>query len=272
MKESQVSRKTELIQTKYGALKPNQGSFDVRKKYREAVTYYEDGTVASVYLDELTPIDSPIGRIKAELLTFYPNGNIKRLFPLYGQISGYWTEDDEYGLAEQVKITALGKDFYTKPLCIAFYPSGALKSLTVWRQETIQVPTKYGEVSSNFGFELTEDGRLKSVEPVFGTRVTSEYGTLYPYDCENYRLHAENNSLVFDKGERLLSMKTIRNKVLLNEKGRRRTIESRVVEDRLFGVSMLMPLKLTFEKTGLVVEDMGGLEETSEYENIEIVA
>ena len=55
------------------------------------------------------------------LITFYENGNIRRIFPLYGQINGYWTEENEYELAEEITLPVLGTELVCKPLCIHFY-------------------------------------------------------------------------------------------------------------------------------------------------------
>lgn len=243
-----------LIETKYGQLIPNYSGTDVRKKYREAVSYYKTGNIESIYLEEPQIVCTPIGDMMAELLTFYPDGTIKRLFPLYGQISGYWTEEDEFALAKKTELSLLGQVFCVHPLCISFYPSGKVKSLTIWRKDTISVQTKYGEVKSNFGFELTENGTLKSIEPAFGTVLTTEYGRLYPFNSDNYHLHAENNSLVFNGEGELLAATTIKSRIRVVSESGERYIGAQKGEDPLTGTPRLYPLSLTFHKDGLWVE------------------
>lgn len=256
--KSAMVQEESILETPYGRLIPNYSGADCRKKYREAVSFFENGGLKSIYLQSPQPIGTEAGRIDAELLTFYPNGSIKRLFPLYGQIGGYWTEEDEYGLAKKVELTLLNQIFDTAPLCIAFYPSGSVKSLTVWSQETVSVNTAYGPVKSRFGFELSEDGRLKSIEPAFGVSLATEYGILYPYDSENYRLHAEGNSLSFDEHGRLLSAKTLKNKIRIEENKKEYFIQARKIEDPMTGMERPTSLELFFEDRYVRIEDMGG--------------
>lgn len=266
-----MEKKVQKIETRYGVLEPNHSYADVRKKYKEPVSYYEDGTLSSIYLEEQTEIETSLGAVKAELLTFYPDGNLKRVFPLYGQINAYWSEEDEYSLAGKMEFSVLGRKICTKPLCIVFYPSGTLRSLTIWQQETLILPTGYGDIATKFGFELTEEGSLKSIEPLFGTKIQTEYGELFPYDSEIYRLHAENNSLIFDRQGKLFSAKTIKNQIVLKQPdGDKKMIRPRMIEDPVFGNVKLAPLKLSFEKDRVKIEDAGGLEIEAEKQHVEI--
>jgi hypothetical protein len=205
-----------VLDTPYGKMIPTYSRTDVRKKYRESISFYEDGTLASIYLENREKIRTPLGTMEMELLTFYPSGKIKKLFPLYGQCSGYWTEEDEYRLAKKVTLLILGKEVRVSPLCIGFYETGAIKSLTIWPKEKLAIPTRYGEVATKFGMDFYESGKLKSVEPVFGTKLKTKWGILEPFDCKNLRLTAENNSLRFDENGRILSAKTLRGKVVVN--------------------------------------------------------
>ena len=57
----------------------------------------------------------PAGDYQAELITFYEDGNVKRVFPLYGQISAYWSVEEEmeqapyYGFVIDGQVVAEGK-------------------------------------------------------------------------------------------------------------------------------------------------------------------
>ncbi len=244
-----------VLDTPYGRLIPNFSGSDIRKKYRESVSYYEDGSLASIYLEAPQPVKTCVGCLEAESLTFYPNGNIKRLFPLYGQISSYWTEEDEYRLAKKVDLQLLNQTFHVAPLCIAFYPSGSVKCLTIWSKESLVVNTQYGQVESRFGFELSEDGKLKSIEPAFGVSLNTEYGTLYPYDSENYRLHAEKNSLSFDEYGKLVSAKTLKNRIKIKSDKGEYFIQASIKEDPLTGIEHPYPVTLTFAGDKIIVDD-----------------
>lgn len=232
------------IKTRYGTFIPYSGEVELRKKNKEPVTYHENGEIASIYFEEIRKVNTPLGEIDAEYLTFYPDGTLKRLFPSYGQISGYWTEEDEYSIAPEAEIALCGRTFRVHPLCIAFYPSGKVKSFTIWNRDTVTVDTKYGEVETNFGFDLREDGKLKSIEPVFGTKLETEKGVIYPFDTDNYRLSAENNSLVFDEEGDIVSVKTLRTGLRVSTGTGIITIRACKAQDPLTGFERLFPLNI----------------------------
>lgn len=246
------------IQTAYGDLYPNVSFDEPRKKYREAVTYYESGALKSVYLEKKTQIETAIGVIGAELVTFYESGGIKRLFPLYGQINGYWTEEDEYQLAEEIQISVFGESILCKPLCLHFYENGALKSVTLWRQMPILLPTPQGRITTRFGFSLTENGKLETIEPVFGTKIQTAYGIVKAYDNCHDLLHADHNSLGFDSEGNVLYVKTIEStvRILKDEKVIK---EFKPLQERDFYNEELLikrPMTIRFEN-GSVVVDLG---------------
>ena len=232
------------IKTRYGTFIPYSGEAELRKKNKEPVMYHENGEIASIYFEEIRKVNTPLGEIDAEYLTFYPDGTLKRLFPSYGQISGYWTEEDEYSIAPEAEIALCGRTFRVHPLCIAFYPSGKVKSFTIWNRDTVTVDTKYGEVETNFGFDLREDGKLKSIEPVFGTKLETEKGVIYPFDTDNYRLSAENNSLVFDEKGDIVSVKTLRTGLKVSTGTGIINIRACKAQDPLTGFERLFPLNI----------------------------
>lgn len=232
------------IKTRYGTFIPYSGEAELRKKNKEPVTYHENGEIASIYFEEIRKVNTPLGEIDAEYLTFYPDGTLKRLFPSYGQISGYWTEEDEYSIAPEAEIALCGRNFRVHPLCIAFYPSGKVKSFTIWNRDTVTVDTKYGEVETNFGFDLREDGKLKSIEPVFGTKLETEKGVIYPFDTDNYRLSADNNSLVFDEEGDIVSVKTLRTGLRVSTGAGIINIRACKAQDPLTGFERLFPLNI----------------------------
>lgn len=217
--KSVITSEYSELKTDYGKLVPAYELSDIRKKYRHTVEFYETGNLRSIYLEEQVEVETPAGRIKAEQITFYENGNIKRIFPLYGQINGYWTEENEFELAEEAVIPLLGQQVVCKPLCLHFYPDKALQSVTIWPRTIMEITTKYGKIKTRLGVELTEEGNLKSIEPVFETQLQTPWGTLFPFDTEALMMHADNNSLVFDKAGSILSAKTVRNKVIVEKDG-----------------------------------------------------
>ena len=220
----------QIIKTPVGDLVPFYEIEEGRQKNRPSVEYYSSGELYSIYLQEQTIINTPVGEIGAELITFYKSGAVKRIFPLYGQCSGFWSEDDEYSLAEEVTVPLFGKEVSVKPMCLYFYESGTLRSLTIWPKEKLGVATRYGIINTDLGVELYESGRLKSIEPVLGTVIRADIsererltpgitssvgdtdwndGVFYPYDATRLRMHADHNSLEFDEKGAIKKMKTV---------------------------------------------------------------
>lgn len=187
------------VNTKYGDLTPYSGASDYRKKYRFAVDYYKDGALRSVYLEEPEVLDLPAGRFQTELITFYDDGNVKRIFPLYGQISAYWSIEEEMESAPFYDFDISGEIHHIRPQCIFFYPSGKIRAVTLWPGDDIVVTTPAGKVKSKLGFELYESGSLRSIEPVYGTVISTPQGEIKPYKYRPVMMHAENATLKFEE-------------------------------------------------------------------------
>ena len=190
----------EKIKTSYGELVPAfEADFSVRKKYRNAIEYYENGNIKSIYLHKITKISTLAGTFDAELITFYPEGNIKRIFPLYGQISAYWSEKDEFNLSREEEILVGQKKIKCYPRCIYFYPSGKVKSITIWADSELTFNTRYGKVRTNIGASFYEDGHLESIEPTADTVINVEGEKIHPFYPWGNHIHADNNSMKFDE-------------------------------------------------------------------------
>ncbi len=189
-----------VLDTPVGKLVPFYEISDGRQKNRPSVEYYKSGAIYSIYLQEQTIVDTHIGKIPAELITFYEFGGIKRIFPLYGQLSGFWTEDQEYELAKEMTFVIQGEKKTVKPLCIHFYESGKVNSITIWSKERMTIHTLYGDITTDLGVEFYESGEIKSIEPVMGTKLAIPgKGIIYPFNVFKLRMHADDNTLKFDK-------------------------------------------------------------------------
>ncbi len=187
----------EPIKTIYGYLHPCSGSSDYRKKNRCAVDRFKSGNVRSVYLEEPAVLTLPSGDFQVELITFFEDGNVKRIFPLYGQISAYWSIEEEKELAPYYDFEVEGETFHIRPQCIYFYPSGRIRSITLWPGDTIEVRTSYGVIKTGLGVELYESGKLRSIEPSFGTVLNTPEGEIRPFRYRMSMFHAENALLRF---------------------------------------------------------------------------
>lgn len=200
-----VTDKFDIINTKYGNLLPCSGASDYRKKHRCAVSYYDSVSLRSVYLEEPSVLSFPAGDYQTELITFYEDGNVKRIFPLYGQISAYWSIEEEAENAPYYDFTIAGEELHIRPQCIFFYPSGKIRAITLWPSDEISVKTPVGSIRTKLGVELYENGNIRSIEPVYGTVISTPEGIIKPYRFRMVMMHAENATLKFDEEGRVLN-------------------------------------------------------------------
>lgn len=193
-----------FISTKYGNLLPCSGASDYRKKHRCAVCLYDSGALRSVYLEEPQVLSFPSGDFQAELITFYEDGNAKRIFPLYGQISAYWSIEEEAEYAPEYDFEIAGGTYRIKPECIFFYPSGKIRSITFWPSDELSIKTPAGLIKTKLGIELYENGSIRSIEPVYGTVISTPSGDIRPFRYRPVMMHAENATLKFTEDGKLI--------------------------------------------------------------------
>lgn len=193
-----------FISTKYGNLLPCSGASDYRKKHRCAVCLYDSGALRSVYLEEPQVLSFPSGDFQAELITFYEDGNAKRIFPLYGQISAYWSIEEEAEYAPEYDFEIAGGTYRIKPECIFFYPSGKIRSITLWPSDELSIKTPAGLIKTKLGIELYENSSIRSIEPVYGTVISTPTGDIRPFRYRSVMMHAENATLKFTEDGKLI--------------------------------------------------------------------
>ncbi len=207
LKECSVGEESQLI-TIYGILTPQYDYGDYRKKHVYSASFYEDGALRRIYLNQQTLVPTPIGKMPAELITLYPGGTIKRIFPLNGQMSGYWDENDEYQLAKEQTLEFPFGTITAKMIAISFYESGKIRDLTLWPKERVILQTPVGKVRTHIGVALYPDGSIKSVEPVYATRIQTPIGAIAAYDINANGISGDRNSLVFHPNGALKSLIT----------------------------------------------------------------
>lgn len=190
----------ELIK-RYGEVVLLEGEGDTRRnRDKKAITYYKSGHIATVALEKELYVETDIGRIPAEYISFYEDGSVKRIFPLDGKINGYWTEENEEELAEKLQFKIKENEFKTKVIGLYFYPSGALKSLTLWPKERIKLLTDhYGVITVRSGVSFYETGEIKSLEPLLPVTVATPIGKVMAYDYGACGINGDLNSLVLDE-------------------------------------------------------------------------
>lgn len=239
-----------VITTEYGDLIPKYGDEEVRRKTNHSVSFYQSGTIKSISLEKQAGIKTPLGTFPAELVTFYESGALKRIFPLNGQISGYWTEEDEEKLCDSYQFYFPFGNFKTKIINLYFYESGSLKGMTLWPGEFVILKTNLGLMPVRTGFSLYEDGKLESVEPAYEFTIETPIGYVDVFDENALGMSGDNNnSLCFDKKGHIKSLVTSRSKIaVFNKDGSLDVIEPSVKPDPLEDNSLIMePLKISFE-------------------------
>lgn len=179
-----------------------------RRKLSPSVKLYSDGSIKALYLEEQVAIKSPLGNFPAELITFYPDGSLSRIFPLNGRISGYWSEDSEIKLIEKMPFSFFGSEFSARPMCFHFYEGGKLKSLTLQSNERILLNTPAGRLKIKCGFSLYEDGSLRSTEPAAAQKISTAIGEITVFDPDSVNVSADDGSLIFTETGRIASLKT----------------------------------------------------------------
>jgi len=180
-----------------------------QKRDRRSLTFHKNGNIKSASLDQPQSLQTPIGTFTAEAVTFHEDGALNRLFHLNGQIDGYWSEKNEGDLAQVFDFDLPVGQFSAKIICLNFYPSGALKSLTLWPGQKIIIKTPLGDMSVRTGFALYESGALKSVEPAIPTDLITPVGIVKAFDPEMLGMNADQNSVQFSEAGKLTSIKTV---------------------------------------------------------------
>ncbi|MCI1955968.1 MAG: hypothetical protein LKJ21_06285 [Oscillospiraceae bacterium] len=203
------------LKTACGVLVPRYGPETARNKYGKAVGFYPNGQLRRVALETITGVQTPIGEFPAELLTFYEDGTVCRIFPLNGKITGFWTEKDEEKLAVPLHFHFGFGEFSAKIISVHFYGNGNIQSVTLFPKERVTLHLPFGEVAVRTGFSLYEDGALQTLEPAEPTPVPTLVGTLHAYDSNPIGITADRNSLRFREDGTLARLATVTDKIVV---------------------------------------------------------
>lgn len=189
----------QTISTQYGDLVAQHTDDDLRKREILPVEYYPSGALKSVPLETQTIISTPAGDVPAELISFHENGTVSRIFPLNGKLSGYWSQEDEAGLAEPLALITPFGPIRARILSASFYENGTMRSLTLWPGDTVSVPTPVGPMETRIGVSFTRDGGIASLEPAWPLPVPTPAGEITAFDPDAVGVNGDRNSLVFDE-------------------------------------------------------------------------
>lgn len=242
-----------ILETSVGNLIPRYTLDEEGRKKEAPVKFYKTGELKSLPLEEATEIPTSIGAVKSELLIFYKNGSLWRSFPLNGQVSGFWTEENEYALAETIEIPTSIGTISVKPIYLQFYETGELESILFWPGEQVKINIPTGEVRIHKGICFHPNGQLKGFEPIDEMTMESPIGSLKVYDRDPNGMHAENHSINFYEDGSIQSITTSSNQVIVTNG----SIESQCFSPKIISsycnenTFFLSPLKIVFEEDRL---------------------
>lgn len=217
LKECMVSKEM-IIETEYGEFVPQYEFGEDRRKYTYSLSLYNDGTLRRIALHEKNMVKTPHGEMEAELITFYKSGRIKRIFPLNGRISAYWSEMDESNLASIDEIKTSVGIIKAKVIAYSFYETGELKDLTFWPGQNIIVDTPIGELKLRIGISFYKNGAIKSVEPLLPVKLNTALGEVEAYDYNANGMNGDVNSIIFSEDGKVEEFITFSKKVTVKDK------------------------------------------------------
>ncbi|MBC3804610.1 hypothetical protein GH808_09220 [Acetobacterium fimetarium] len=245
------------IKTPLGTLIPNHGESTLRNREGLSLEFFRSGQIKSIDLAAATGVATSLGLLSAERISFYESGSIHRLFPLNGRINGYWTENDEYTLAEPIAFDLLVGDFTAKIVSLCFYESGALKSLTLWPQEIIEIKSPDGLIKVRYGFSLYENGNLKSFEPALPEPVDTPVGIILAYDCNAHGINCDQNSVTYGQDGTISSLLTSNSGLMVTTSGSTQLVQPVMKPGKIDPEVMIPePMTVLFHKNALeIVQD-----------------
>lgn len=247
IKECKLSEYNEIV-TPNGNFVPLYEENEVRKKFINSLSFYENGDLKSVALNNQTDINSPKGIFPGELILFYPGDKIKRIFPLNGKITGYWTEENEFGLAQKFDFDFSFAKFSKKIIGILFHESGEIKSLTFWPRDTINIDSPIGAAIGRIGISIYKGGQLKSYEPYRPAIVSTPIGDISAYDASASGINGDINSFIFYGNGKIKSLVTSSDYVEVTDEYGIKTTFKPDLNPNLFNNTIidLAPMKIEF--------------------------
>lgn len=153
------------FQTNFGNFKAQHTNDDARKQTINSLEFFDSGNLRKISLEEQTDITTKHGNIPAELILFYDTKKIRKVFPLNGRITGYWSEKDEYKLAKELEFNIGKLNIKGKFINIEFYENETIKSMLLWPGETVDLTINDEIIKVKNRISFYSSGKIKSIEP-----------------------------------------------------------------------------------------------------------
>lgn len=246
--ESLIFTERVEIETPVGLIVPQYSVDDHGRQILKPVYFYDNGNMKKAPLQEAAYIETKYGKLAAELVMFYNDELLKKLFPLNGKLSGYWGEKDEYTLAEDLELHLPSGRISAKIINIAFYKNGNIKSITLWPQEVIEAKTPSGTMNVKIGISFYEDGSVKSAEPARPYEVETKIGKIVAYDNDPEGIMGDINSLQFSREGEVTSLSTTYNAITVRNASGEEITYAPTQKESLCSEQVLItvPLKIEF--------------------------
>ena len=193
-----VSKKCELS-TVYGKMYPTFDVEDDRKRVLHTIEFFENGDLKSISLDFPLTIKNSYGEFSAEKIIFFDSGIVKKIFPLNGKISGYWSEEDEWKLAEKYKFKVGEVEFDNKIMSISFYEDGNVKNVKLWKNESVLIKLGVETIKAIGTISFYKNGSIKSFDPEKELKIITRFGEITCNRKIHENIFGECDSIVFDE-------------------------------------------------------------------------
>lgn len=239
---------------------------DDRKKEFPSIRLYKSGKLKTLDLENITTIKTTEHIFSAEKLVFYETGEIKRIFPLNGKISGYWSEDDEYNLAEAYDFNFKFAFFKSKVISIQLFKNGKVKSITLWPKDKVSIKYNSEKINVRIGISLYDDGNLKTCESACPTKINTPIGEIEAFDKNAFGIHGEDNSLKFYNDGSIKALTTSTKIIKIIDKKGNTTIHSPKEVFHYSGslVKDIITVSIEFKENKVIID---GTSEYLLYEN-----
>lgn len=244
-----------LVHTGCGNLVPHYSEPSVRSKDLKSMSFYPSGAVRTINLESQTLIPTTIGAIPAELVTFYEGGQLDSVFPLNGQIGFGWTEAEELKLAKPRTFSFSFGKITAKVINVRFYPTGEVKSLTMWPGETVKLKTPAGVFPTRAGLRLHRSGALASFEPAVPIALRTPIGFVQAYDVDALTMAGDQNSVRFDEAGRLSHVATSGDIIIKSLASHTHRISSRTRLALASDKPVKLAIELSFDTDRVIIDN-----------------
>jgi len=243
-----TQRKTVTIPC--GTFIPQYSDDGKRKILTKSITFHENGNISSIVLQDITPVHTSLGRIPAEMITFYESGALRRIFPSFGILNAFWTENDEHRISPELKLDLPFGSFNGKVINITFFETGELKSFTLWPDDAIIIKTPTGEIQTRIGFCLYPDGKVRSVEPYITINVDTPIGIVPAFDPDALGIDGECNSFVFSEDGSVESLLTSMAQITVTYNGGEKFVHAPSFKNSNYydDKRAVVPMKISFSQ------------------------